>query len=228
MQRYCNERLVSYRTIASDMFHTLTITSAIAIVTGGALGIGEAYVRALVASGAFVVIADLSEEAGNKLHHEFPLSTAYVVCDVTSWESQLSVFKKAKEVSPTFRIDIVVANAGVSNADQVFFNDIEKDEPEKPKLHITDVNIVGVLFTTKLALWYFRKQNANGAKQDQSLVLQGSVTGYVDIYGAPQYTVSKFAVRGLMRSLRQPEQAHGIRVNLIAPWYVRPRGWIKD
>jgi NAD(P)-dependent dehydrogenase (short-subunit alcohol dehydrogenase family) len=191
-----------------------------AIVTGGALGIGEAYVRALVASGAFVVIADLNEEAGNKLHNEFPLSTSFVICDVTSWESQLSVFKEAKQVLPTSRIDIVVANAGVSTADQVFFNDLEKAEPDKPKLQVTDVNVVGVLFTTKLALWYFRKQNANGTKQDHCLVLQGSVTGYVDIHGAPQYTASKFAVRGLMRSLRQSEQAHGIRVNLIAPWYV--------
>ena len=190
-----------------------------AIVTGGALGIGEAYVRASVASGAFVVIADLNEEAGNKLHNEFPLSTAFVICDVTSWESQLSVFKKSKQVSPTSRIDIVVANAGVSTADQVFLNDIEKAEPDKPKLQVTDVNVVGVLFTTKLALWFFRKQNADGARQDQCLILQGSVTGYVDIYGAPQYTASKFAVRGLMRSLRQSEQAHGIRVNLIAPWY---------
>ena len=178
--------------------------------------------RALVAYGALVVIADLNEEAGNKLRQEFPLSTTFVKCDVTSWESQLAVFKKAREVSPTSRIDIVVANAGVSTADQIFNHDIEKDEPSEPKLQVTHVNIVGVLFTTKLALWYFRKQNTSGAKKDQCLVLQGSVTGYVDIHGAPQYTASKFAIRGLMRSLRQSEQEYGIRVNLIAPWYVPP------
>ena len=112
----------------------------------------------------------------------------------------------------------MVANAGISTTDQIFFHEIEKDEPDEPKLNIFEVDAVGVLLTTKLALWYFRKQNGAGPKEDLSLVLQGSVTGYVDIYGAPQYTASKFAVRGLLRSLRQSEQAHGIRVNLIAPW----------
>ncbi len=165
-----------------------------------------------------MVIADLNEEAGNKLHKELPKSTTFVQCDVTSWQSQLSVFKKTIDVSPTNRVDIVVANAGISTNDQILPNDIDNEQPTEPTLQITDVNVVGVLFTTNLALWHFRKQNTVQPNRDQCLVLQGSVTGYVDIYGAPQYTLSKFALRGLMRSLRQSEQAHGIRVNLIAPW----------
>lgn len=171
-------------------------------------------------AGAFVVIADLNEEAGTKLHHEFPKATAFVRCDVTSWESQLSAFKKTKNISPGNRIDIVVANAGISNNDQILPDDIDTEEPTEPNLQITNVNVVGVLLTSKLALWYFCKQNIIQPNRDQCLVLQGSVTGYVDIYGAPQYTLSKFAMRGLMRSLRQSERAHGFRVNLIAPWFV--------
>lgn len=98
---------------------------------------------------------------------------------------------------------------------------MNQDEPDEPKLHITDVNVRGVLLTTKLALWFFRKQNMQDPKQDQCLVLQGSVTGYVDIFGAAQYSMSQFAIRGLMRSLRQSEVDHAIRVNMIAPWYVK-------
>ena len=191
-----------------------------AIVTGAASGIGEAYVRALVNAGAHAIIADINEDAGNKLQQELSSSTTFAKCDVTSWASQLSVFKKAKEVSKTSRIDIVVANAGIGASDDIISDDLSGDEPKEPKMSTFDVNAVGVLLTTKLALWCFRKQNADGPRQDQCLVLQSSLAGYLDLSGAPQYTTSKFAVRGLMRSLRQTEQVHGIRVNLIAPWYI--------
>ena len=179
----------------------------------------SAIVRALVVAGAFVVVADINEEAGGKLQKELASSVAFVRCDVTSWESQLSVFKHAAKVSSTSSIDIVVANAGISSTDPIFLDDDDDDtEPDEPKLQITNVNVNGVLLTTRLALWYFRKQHRRNPKKDQCLILQGSVTGYVDIFGAPQYTMSKFALRGLMRSLRQSESVHGIRVNMIAPW----------
>ena len=166
------------------------------------------------------MIADLSEENGKKVQQETSGSTTFVRCDVTSWEDQLAAFKKAKEFSPNNEIDIVVANAGISTRDEIFANDIEKDEPEKPKIPVVDINANGVLWTTKLAMFYFRKQNATN-KRDRSLILQASLAGYLDLIGAPQYTSSKFFVRGLLRGLRQSETRYGIRVNLIAPWY----GW---
>ena len=164
------------------------------------------------------MIADLNQEAGNALQQELSASTTFVRCDVTSWSDQLSVFKTAKEVSPASAIDIVVANAGLSGNDDIFTNDISKDEPDEPAISIVNVNLIGVLRTTKLALWYFRKQNAAETKRDCCLVLQSSLAGYADLQGANQYNASKFAVRGLMRSLRQTEGANGVRVNLIAPW----------
>lgn len=186
-------------------------------MTGGGSGIGREYVRALAKAGANVVIADVSEKNGQQVQQETSGSTTFVRCDVTSWDDQLAVFKKAIEFSPNKEIDIVVANAGITVRDEVFANDIEKDEPEKPKIPVLDINATGVVWTTKLAIFYFRKQNAK-TRRDRSLILQSSLAGYLDLIGAPQYTSSKFFVRGLLRSLRQSEIAHGIRVNLIAPW----------
>lgn len=191
-----------------------------AIVTGGASGIGAAYCRALVDAGAFVIIADLNEDGGKKFQSELSKSSVFAKCDVTDWKSQLDVFKKAKSSSPSGRIDIVVANAGISGEDRVTLNDTSKDEPDEPTLPIFQVNAIGVMLTCKLALWYFKKQNESEPGKDQSLVLQSSLAGYVDLPWAPQYTSSKFAVRGLLRSLRQTEGANGVRVNLIAPWYI--------
>jgi NAD(P)-dependent dehydrogenase (short-subunit alcohol dehydrogenase family) len=82
------------------------------------------------------------------------------------------------------------------------------------------VNLVGVLYTIKLALHYFRRQHAQNKEnpRDQLLVLQGSLAGYLDLPGALQYTATKFGLRGMMRDLRQTEYAHNIRVNYIGPW----------
>lgn len=167
------------------------VKSKTAIVTGGANGIGETYTRQLVENGAHVVIADISESAGSMLHKEFPSLTTFVKCDVNNWTDQLAAFKRAKEVSPSGQIDIVVANAGISAPDDILNNDFEKEEPEEPSFGTLDVNVTGVCLTTKLALWYFGKQHALLQKQgkdadlDQCLVLQGSLAGYVDLV-APQ------------------------------------------
>lgn len=102
-------------------------------------------------------------------------------------------------------------------------------KPQKPDLKILDINLVGVMYTIKLALHYFRKQyNAAVNKEsgtlsgnsdlDTCLVLQGSLAGFVDQPGSPQYNSSKFALRGTMRCLRRTVLQHGTRINYIAPW----------
>src|SRR6201992_1956853 len=102
---------------------------------------------------------------------------------------------------------------------------VEAEEPEEPKLNILNVNLMGVMYTIKLALHYFRRQNAlnKGDPLDQVLVLQGSLAGYLDLAGAVQYIASKFGLRGVFRSLRQTEHKHNIRVNYIGPWFVKTK-----
>ncbi|KAK4552508.1 hypothetical protein LTR86_010352 [Recurvomyces mirabilis] len=206
-------------------FDTSNVKGKTAVITGGASGIGEVYVRTLLDAGAaHVVIADINESVGKKLVDELSAEkTTFVRCDVTSWAQQAATFKKAKEVSPTGRIDIVVANAGIVSQDDISeHNDLEADEPKEPNIKVTYVNTIGVIYTAKLAMWYFTKQHsqAQGKQEDQVLVLQASIAGYVDLAGVAQYTSSKFAVRGLLRSLRQTAGMSGARVNLIAPWYI--------
>jgi len=206
-------------------FDTSSVKGKTAVVTGGANGIGEAYVRALTKAGASVVIADLDVEEGERLEKELGSSVKFIKTNVTVWADQLAAFKTALSSSPSGRVDIVVANAGISGADSVFFNDVELEEPEEPKLNIINVNLIGVLYTIKLALHYFRRQHAQnkGDPLDQVLVLQGSLAGYLDLPGAIQYTASKFGLRGILRSLRRTEHAHNIRVNYIGPWFVETK-----
>lgn len=81
------------------------------------------------------------------------------------------------------------------------------------------------MYTIKLALHYFRRQNAlnKGEPLDQVLILQGSLAGYVSLAGATQYAASKYALRGVMKSLHVTEWQHNIRVAYIAPWWVLMR-----
>jgi NAD(P)-dependent dehydrogenase (short-subunit alcohol dehydrogenase family) len=149
---------------------TSKIKGKTAIVTGGASGrslyfcssvtcvalilpcisVGEAYVRALSKAGAYVVVADLNEENAKKVAQDFPNTAVAVRCDVTKWEDQKAVFKKAIELSPDGQIDIVVANAGIGGGDPMLTNDISAEEPEEPKLLCLDVNVYGTILRSSV------------------------------------------------------------------------------
>lgn len=83
-------------------------------------------------------------------------------------------------------------------------------------------NLLGVAYTAKLANFYFPKQ-PEAADRDRCLVITASLSGYIDHPGSPQYSASKWAIRGLMRSLRRTGPSFGMRVNVIAPWFIHTR-----
>jgi len=83
---------------------------------------------------------------------------------------------------------------------------------------VTQIDLIGVMYTSKLALHHFRRQYEHDSSRETALVLQGSIAGYVDVAGSPQYNASKFALRGLLHSFRQTTHLHGTRVQYIAPW----------
>ncbi|KAF2168453.1 hypothetical protein M409DRAFT_65432 [Zasmidium cellare ATCC 36951] len=180
-----------------------------AVVTGGASGLSEAYVRALAAASVAVVIADVDPVRGSQLSSQLT-NTRFVHCDVRKWEDQVRVFEEAAKFSRTGRLHYVVTNAG--------------DGPAKPDLITIDINLQGTLFTTKLATHYFIKQNGTTQSNDQEdtcLVLIGSGAAFLDCPRGPCYQATKWASRGIMHSLRRTSHFHGSRVNMISPWYVQ-------
>ncbi|RGP69540.1 hypothetical protein FSPOR_4644 [Fusarium sporotrichioides] len=194
-----------------------------AIVTGGASGIGEAYARALHKAGAVVVIGDKNTVEGKKLASELSKSK-FVQCDATEWEDQIRLFEEAAQLSPTGKISYVIANAGITKADQTFTFDGCGKEPQKPDLQVIDVNVKGTLYTAKLAMHYFVSQNGTEPERDQEdtcLILISSGAGFLDVPRSPEYSSTKWAVRGIMHALRRTAFYYGSRVNVIAPWYIR-------
>lgn len=189
------------------------------IITGGASGIGEATMRAFVEAGAFVTFGDIAEERAQKLVNELGNDkVAFVHCDVLSWADQLKLFKTALEKSSSKTIDVVIANAGLNRQDEVFVQKESEDgDPIKPSLNILQINLVGVIYTAKLAMFYLPKQ-PEGEGRDRCLLMTASLAAYVDLTVSPQYSASKWGVRGLMHSLRRCGPSKGIRVNVVAPW----------
>ncbi|KAH7075785.1 hypothetical protein BKA63DRAFT_595421 [Paraphoma chrysanthemicola] len=206
-------------------FDTSVLTGKTAVVTGGASGLGEAYVRALVAAGIHVCFGDRDVHRGEQLASELP-RTKFVKCDVTNWEDQVQLFEQAITLSPSGKVDFVVANAGVARQDDVFTFNGPATGPIKPSLDIVEVNLHGTLYTTKLAMHYFVKQNGtevSDKQEDTCLVLIGSGAAYLDCPRGPQYSATKWAMRGIMHSLRRTAFYYGSRVNMISPWYVRTK-----
>ena len=134
-------------------------------------GIDEAYTRALIAAGAYVTIGDLGVDGGERLVARFPERAHFVKRNVTSWDDQTQVFREAEPLSPTNRVQFVVANTGIIRADEVF---AYSEEPSEPESSTIDTNIEGILYTAKLAIHYSIKQNGttpSPSQQDTTLVL---------------------------------------------------------
>lgn len=91
------------------------------IVTGGANGMGEEFVRQFAAAGSFVTFGDVNEDRGKKLeaelneHHGKRVSS-FVRCDITKWNDQIQMFDAATTESPSKSCDIVIANAGIGRS----------------------------------------------------------------------------------------------------------------
>jgi NAD(P)-dependent dehydrogenase (short-subunit alcohol dehydrogenase family) len=143
------------------------------------------------------------------------------------------MFKKAKANSPAKSCDIVIANAGVSGPDEIFASSglegksehtwltsltkvAATEDPTKPELRILNINLTGVLYTTKIAMNYFRLQPED-PDRDRCFIFKGSIAGLLDQPGSWQYSTSKFGLRGLMRSMRHTTWQSGIRVNYVGP-----------
>ncbi|MFY0405530.1 SDR family NAD(P)-dependent oxidoreductase [Solicola sp. PLA-1-18] len=202
-----------------------------AIVTGGYRGLGLAFSRALAEAGADVVIAardgDASVDVAASLAEETGRRVLAVRTDVTD-RAEVDALV-ARTVDETGRLDVVVNNAGTC----VHRPALEVGDDEFRE--VFDVNVMGVWMLSTAAARHMAEHGGG------SIVNIGSMSG--DIVNRPQwqpaYNASKAAVHHLTRSLAAEWAPLGIRVNAVAPGYVKTemspvdepefrRQWIED
>lgn len=85
-------------------------------------------------------------------------------------------------------------------------------EPTEPSLKIIEINLSGVILTSKLAVHYMTRQDETF---DRCLILKASIMGYLDTTGSPTYSAAKHGLRAVLKALRRRTD---VRVALIAPW----------
>ncbi len=184
------------------------LTGKVAIVTGGAAGIGRATVERFVAEGAKVVIADLDEDTGGALATELGEVAAFHRTDVSHPDSVQSAVDAA--VERFGGLDVMVNNAGIGSAMARFLHDDLSDFHR-----VIDVNLYGVLVGSQRAALHMK---ANGGG---SIINTSSTAGIDAGAGLITYRATKAAVIHASRSIALDVAQYGIRVNCLVPGQIR-------
>lgn len=176
----------------------------VALVTGGAGGIGAATCEALAARGHRLVVADLDETAAAAVADR--VGGVAVGVDVTDAEASRAAVRRA--VEEYGRLDVVALNAGVSSGHS-------GAAPLDPAAYrrILGVNVDGVVFGVDAAV------PALCAAGGGSIVVTASLAGLVPMPADPLYTLTKTAVVAYARALAEPLAADGIRINALCPGF---------
>ncbi len=180
----------------------------VVVLTGGAAGIGQSAIELFIQNGAKVVFGDIQDHLGEDLAHRLGAAVTFVHCDTSSYTDQLRLFEKAYELYR--QIDIVVANAGVVDRENIFGP--ASDWTKQPQMGEIDVNLKGVLYTARIGAAYLRK-NKGG-----DIILVSSISGFKESPGLPVYTAGKHGVVGIVRGYHLNAIKENIRINVICPW----------
>lgn len=177
------------------------LTGKVAVISGGARGMGAAHARRFVAEGASVVLGDVLDDEGALVAKELGESAIYHRLDVREPEQWAATVAAAVE---TFGgLHVLVNNAGIVNGNRLV--DFALDEWQR----IVDINLTGTFLGMRAAV---PAMTGGG-----SIVNISSVEGMRGSPGLHGYTATKFAVRGLTKSAALELAAQGIRVNSVHP-----------
>ncbi|MBX0314754.1 SDR family NAD(P)-dependent oxidoreductase [Planococcus glaciei] len=187
----------------------MQLAGKVAIVTGGASGIGLATVKALLDKGAHVVIADINVEGGEAAAKELQnneTEVAFVEFDASKEQSVKNLVAEA--VRRFGRLDIMVNNAGIRATGET--HELSYEDYRK----VIAVNQDGVFFGSKFAILEMLKTGGG------AIVNTASILGTVGEANAFAVTASKGAVNLMTKSLALKYADKNIRVNAVSPGYI--------
>ena len=180
------------------------LENKIAIITGGASGIGAATSRKFALEGAKVIIWDLDQEKGNALANE--IGGDFLKVNTANYTE---IEAAAKAVNDKYnRIDILINNAGITRD-----STLKKMTPEQWQ-QVIDVNLTGVFYCTKIISEYMLANNYG------RIINASSVVGIYGNFGQTNYVATKAGLIGMTKTLARELGRKGITVNSVAPGFI--------
>ena len=190
------------------MDNRLDLQGRVAVITGAARGIGKKIAEDFVAHGAFVVIGDILDEAGEETAAGLGDAASYVHCDISRLDEVRAMIDHA--AARAGRIDILVNNAAYNPSKPGERRTVEEYDDDL-FVRMMDVDINGTYYCSKYAALQMIGQESG------SIINIASIAGMVPIRNQIGHVVGKAAVISLAEAMALELGHHGIRVNAIAP-----------
>lgn len=186
----------------------------VALVSGGASGLGAATVRALVARGARVAILDRARDTGEALARELGAAhTLFVPADVTDDAGMVAAVAAAR--SAFGAVHIAVGCAGIGFAGKVVSQGAPM--PLSNFAMTVQINLVGMFNFVRCAAAAMAENPPDDGGERGAIVMTASIAAFDGQIGQAAYTASKAGVAGMTLPIARELARHGIRINTIAP-----------
>lgn len=196
----------------------MDINNKVAIVTGGASGLGFATVAQLLQKGAKVVIFDVNEELAKQVTQEFGDNVAYEIVNVTD---ESSVHKAIQQtVERLGAIHICVNCAGIAPPQKTVGK--SGAMPLENFKKVIDINLIGTFNTLRLAAAEMAKNDLLSESDERGIIINtASVAAFEGQMGQAAYSASKAGIVGMTLPIARDLSSYGIRINAIAPGLFR-------
>ncbi|XP_019428643.1 PREDICTED: short-chain dehydrogenase reductase 3a-like isoform X3 [Lupinus angustifolius] len=212
--RYSENGCCSRVLVAESFYRFLStktgrkLQDKVALITGAASGIGKATATEFINNGAKVILADIQQQIGQETAKELGPNATFIMCDVSN-ESDVS---RAVDfaVSEHNQLDIMYNNAGIIGSNPPNIVDLDLALFDKDM----STNVRGAMAGIKHAALVMIPRGSG------SILCTSSVSGVIGGMGTHAYSVSKFAVIGMVKSLASELCKFGIRINCISPFAI--------